>query len=395
VGRSSKPRFAVVTNILAPYRIPFFESLASRCSDFVVILLAESHASRDWATSATGFKTIHLSGLRLNRPGSVDPVHVNWGAWRALRQFDPDIVLGGGYTPAHFASLAFCLTYRKLYVPWGELVLTHETQSHWLWRAARRIMIGRSRAFVASSTATRRAYEFYGASPESILVSLMPVGTRVVAERAAKSRLSGATDAIRARHSAPIFLTASRLVDEKGLPQLLRAFAAVQSELPAATLLIAGDGPQRKEYEQTVRDLALANVEFLGQQSARSLAAYYSAADAFVFPTLHDTFGAVIPEAMAAGTIVVSSIHAAAAQDFIEHGESGFLADPYNTTQFASRMMTATNLDANQRQAMLTRASTHVAHDDFEASAEAIVGYLSRALRGDVFAPHVRGQEST
>jgi glycosyltransferase involved in cell wall biosynthesis len=389
----SKPRLAVVTNILAPYRVPFFEALASRSSDFLVVLLAEKHASRDWAADETRFKSIQLNGLQVKMPASVDPLHVNWGAWRALRQFDPDIVLGGGYSPAHFESLAYCIAHSKLYVPWGELVMTHQTQSRWLWRAARHIMIGRSRAFVASSSATQRAYEFYGAPRERILVSLMPVGTRVMAQHAADCRESGETQALRAGRTKPVFLTASRLVDEKGIPQLLRAFALVQAEMPSATLLVAGDGPQRSQYERMARDLGLKGIEFLGHRPARSLAAYYSAADAFVFPTLHDTFGAVIPEAMAAGTIVVSSIHAAAAHDFVVEGQTGFLADPHDATQLAARMLAAARLSSQQRLSMLTEADKLVAHDDFETSAEAIVRFLSNAVHGNTLAPPLQRHE--
>src|SRR5687767_4900312 len=97
-------RLAVVTNILAPYRIPLFERLAQRCDDFLVILLATRHANRDCVAPPVSFATRTLPGIQIGSRGNVDPVHLNVGAWRALRQFRPDVVMGGGFTPWHVAA---------------------------------------------------------------------------------------------------------------------------------------------------------------------------------------------------------------------------------------------------------------------------------------------------
>jgi glycosyltransferase involved in cell wall biosynthesis len=373
-------RLAVVTNILAPYRVPFFEALSRHCRDFLVILLAERHSSRAWAPHQVPFATRYLPGIAIDRAGSVDPMHVNWGAWSALRQFSPDAVLGGGYTLAHLQAFAYCKANRRLYVPWGELVTTHATQQRGLWRAVRRLMIGNSRAFVASSSATRDAFRSYGADPTSVLVSLMPVGTRQIHAAAAEHRRAGTVTAIRSASPHPRFFCASRLVDAKGIPELIRAFAAVQFRIPTASLVIAGEGPQHHEYLRQVRALNLTNVRFVGQLPPAELAAQYAACDVFVFPTLHDTFGAVIPEAIAAGALVVGSIHAAAAPDFIVDWQSGFLADPRDVDSFSGRMLTAATLPPAERAAMVERAQKTMSADDVESSAESIVHFITKSL---------------
>src|SRR5262245_11614357 len=113
-------RLAVLTNIIAPYRIPLFEELAARC-DVEVLTLAQRHSGRDWTPTAARFTTRSLPGLRITRPGTVDPVHLNLGAWSALRKFRPDVVLAGGFTPAHLEALAWCRSSRRAFVCWGEL----------------------------------------------------------------------------------------------------------------------------------------------------------------------------------------------------------------------------------------------------------------------------------
>jgi glycosyltransferase involved in cell wall biosynthesis len=90
----------------------------------------------------------------------------------------------------------------------------------------------------------------------------------------------------------PIFLNVGRIAVEKNI----EAFLAL--DLPG-TKVVVGDGPQREalaaQYPKTV---------FAGGQYGEALAAYFAAADVFVFPSLTDTFGLVILEAMAAGTPV-------------------------------------------------------------------------------------------
>ncbi len=370
-------RIAVITNILAPYRIPFFAALAQRCAALRVLLLAERHSSRDWRPSAVPFETHALAGFTINVRSSVDPVHINAGAFGALRKFGPDVVLSGGYSFAHLEALAYCITHRRDYVAWGEHVSGHSTERSPLRRMIRRRVLRNASACIASSTATRDTFVAYGADSRRTLISLMPVGTQAIRSLAASARDTGRCRQLREQRSTPIFLCASRLVDEKGIPNLLEAFAAVQAALPQATLILAGDGPAREAYAKRVVELALRNVEFVGQQSQAQLAAWYAAADVFAFPTLHDTFGAVLPEALAAGAIVVSSPHAAATADFVTHGLDGFVADPYNCEEFASAMLAAARLDKGNRTAMLTRAAMRVSQDDYARSATEIVEFLA------------------
>lgn len=374
-------RLAVVTNILAPYRIPLFEHLARRCDDFLVLLLADRHVNRDWATAAVPFATQTLPGIRISSAGSVDPIHINVGAWRALRRFQPDAVLGGGFTPAHVAAMLYCQSHDRHYVPWGELTLQHQSEKLAARRWLRRWMIGTNRSFVASSKATRSAFVHYGANPADVLVSPMPVGTATFRDLAARARADGACEKLRAHFGAPLIVSAGRLVDIKGWRNLLRAFQRLVRAHPDATLVIAGDGPQRHEYSRFAEHLQLgAHVRFIGQQPPDKLAALYAAADVFAFPTLADPYGAVLVEAMSCGTIAVASAHAAATPEFVTHGDSGFVADPLDDKAFAVAMGEALGLPAESRARMIQRANERLPADDMQHSAAAIVDFLASRI---------------
>ncbi|WP_434602837.1 glycosyltransferase family 1 protein [Pseudomonas sp. Z4-7] len=121
-----------------------------------------------------------------------------------------------------------------------------------------------------------------------------------------------------------------RLAPEKNLGLLKRSFDMLSSAFPARRirLVIIGDGPQRSALEQLLPEAI-----FCGAQRGEALAAHYASGDVFVFPSLTETFGNVVLEALASGLGVVAYDQAAAAQH-IRHGYNGVLAMPGDEEAF-------------------------------------------------------------
>ena len=373
-------RLAVVTNILAPYRIPLFEEMARRCDGFLVTLLADRHANRTWDAPPVSFATRTLPGFTIGRAGSVDPMHVNVGTWSALRKFRPDVVLSGGFAPAHLSALSYCRTFGSRYISWGELTLAHESETLAPRRWLRHAMVRASDGWIASSSETSDAFVHYGADAGRVLVSLMPVRNAQFRLEAERARQSGECARIRAEYPAPLLFAVGRLVDAKGWRDLLGAMMQVRRKIPQCTLVVAGDGPQRDEYQALAQSLGLTNVRFIGPKSPAELAGWYAAADVFVFPTLRDTFGAVLVEAIACGVPVVASRYAAATRDLITDGESGFCIDPRDHQSFADTLTRALCMTELARTDMIARASSQLPADDGVEAAEQMVSYSRRVV---------------
>ena len=111
----------------------------------------------------------------------------------------------------------------------------------------------------------------------------------------------------------PIFLNVGRVAVEKNI----EAFACL--DLPGSKVVV-GDGPQRAELQEKYPE-----VKFVGAKYGDELAAYFGCADVFVFPSLTDTFGLVILEAMAAG-VPVAGFNAPGPADIIPGSNAGALA---------------------------------------------------------------------
>jgi glycosyltransferase involved in cell wall biosynthesis len=110
----------------------------------------------------------------------------------------------------------------------------------------------------------------------------------------------------------PIFLSVGRLAVEKNLPAFLSL------DLPG-TKLVVGDGPARAALEA-----AHPGTVFLGVRTGEELARIYASCDAFVFPSLTDTFGIVLLEALASG-LPVAAFPVSGPQDVIGREPVGVL----------------------------------------------------------------------
>ena len=131
------------------------------------------------------------------------------------------------------------------------------------------------------------------------------------------------------RSETPVVVFAGRLVKEKGVDILLRAFAEVVTKIPDAKLFIAGDGPERKRLQEFVQSLKLENsVHFTGQISQDEVERRFASAWVQVVPSLwQEPLPHVAAEAMMNGIALVAS-NIGGLPEIINHGVTGYLVPP-------------------------------------------------------------------
>lgn len=139
--------------------------------------------------------------------------------------------------------------------------------------------------------------------------------------------------------SEELLLFAGRLCLEKNVLFLLRAFQRIVQERPTARLVLAGDGPQRRQIEAYAAELGVAaETVFTGHLPRERLIDLYRQATLFVFASKTETQGLVLVEAMMAGLPVVA-VGAMGPLDIVIPGETGMLVDEHED-QFATACLT-------------------------------------------------------
>ncbi len=127
----------------------------------------------------------------------------------------------------------------------------------------------------------------------------------------------------------PTAVFAGRLVGEKGVDTLLRAFSNVAKQIPAAKLILSGEGPQKSNLEKLITELALSSsVSMTGQLSRAEMERRFESAWVQIVPSLwEEPFGLVAAEAMMRGTAVIAT-SVGGLTESVQHGKTGLIVPP-------------------------------------------------------------------
>ena len=150
-----------------------------------------------------------------------------------------------------------------------------------------------------------------------------------------------------------------RIAPEKNLALLEKAFEVIQARQPRARLIMVGSGPAL-EAMRTRQPRAI----FTGPRTGELLAEHYASGDLFLFPSLSETYGNVVAEALASGLPVVA-YRDAAALELITHQVHGWLVEPGDEAAFVSgavRLAESPELRARQRLAARERVASLAWH---------------------------------
>jgi hypothetical protein len=255
-------RVTVVSPEPTPYRSPLFDLVAARPElELTVIYAAHTVAGRTWSVEPQHRSTF-LRGLAL--PGLGRVLHHDYpvtpGIARALRESRPDVVVVSGWST--FASQAAIVWCRRRGVPYLPLVESHDLGPRKGWRRAVKgavvpRVLRRAAGALALGTASRDSLVERGARRERVHIFANTIDVPEWEER--QSGLAQRRPELRAELGAAVddvlLLSVARLGPEKGLDVLVRGVAAARD--PKLLLVIAGEGPQRREIEALAQELGV------------------------------------------------------------------------------------------------------------------------------------------
>lgn len=330
-------RVAILTEIISPYRIPVFNKLATYPNiELKVLFASETEGLRNWrvAKERIQFDYEVLPGKVIAKTYQNGSLFLNPTIAGSIRQGKFDVIIFGGYHhPSYWLALAYSKAAGKRTILWSESNLRdHRIQSS-LRMAFKRFLIGAFDRYLVPGTAQRKYLESFGVHETKIWLAPNAVDVDHFASGSAAQRTR--KDVIKASLgiTGDVILYVGRLIDDKGMADLLPALEDVIRHHPA-TLLVVGTGPDEKRYRAFAAERNLP-VIFAGFQQQEDLPRYYAIADIFAFPTHSDTWGLVLNEAMSCGLPIVASSAAGAVDDLVFHGENGYIHPPGESAAIA------------------------------------------------------------
>lgn len=178
--------------------------------------------------------------------------------------------------------------------------------------------------------------------------------------------------------------TVKALSDKYGIADLIKAFAIVHEQYPQTALLIVGDGPQRKQYEQLAETLGIRHVTtFTGRVPNTDVPNYINKMDIFAVPSTEDSesFGVAAVEAMACGVPVVVS-NVGGLPEVVKKDVTGLIVPKENPEALAAAFQRLLG-DAHLRHQMGKNGIQHVKeHYDWIDNANGMLKLYEKTLNG-------------
>lgn len=336
--------------VLAPYSIPRFKAFQSLRPDYTVKVMALSARERlrEWGIRKQdlGFDYVEAffeeSLENLNSQAQAERV----SEW--LKSEDPAVVVITGYFLAGMRAAARWTRQHKrlsIYIgdsQWGDR--RRNPVKEWIkgWWARRHY----DAAFAAGERAA--AYlQMMGFPREKIWTGYDVVDNQTFATGAALARQDGTALRMRLHLPEKFFLFVGRFAPEKNLPRLVEAYASYRhaAGTDAWGLVLVGGGPQEALLRQQVHGIP--DVVFAGAHQSDELGLYYGLASCLILPSVSETWGLVVNEAMAAGLPVIVSHRCGCVAELVRPGFNGYVIDPLDVDGMARTMavMSSTLVD--------------------------------------------------
>jgi glycosyltransferase involved in cell wall biosynthesis len=320
-------RVVLLTNEVPSYRVSTVAALAARIASLTVMLSFPypSEVLETQKISVQLLRTLRLPVWRRHVKGYIErsSLHLPLSVVAALRSARPDYILASELG----LRTALALRYRRR-AP-GCRVIVHADLSEGteqgrgrLRMALRRMLLRQVDWVVVNGASGERYIRSLGFPPERI--SQVPYATDVE-----RFDASGRERFASGEGSPLRLLYVGRLIELKGIERFIAALCRTLAERPdqEVILTLAGDGDRRVAIESIALPANL-RLRLLGPMPYDELPAVYAEADVFAFPSLGDTWGLVVNEAMASGVPVLGSVHAQAVAELVRDGHNGWQFDP-------------------------------------------------------------------
>lgn len=355
--------------------------VARRGDDITVVRPRQTADRGRQATDESGFREVLVPGLPLPR---YEGLMIGWPVlWRLLRLWSrerPDVVHVATEGPLGWAALGATA---RLGIPTSSSFHTnfHQYGEHYGYGAFLHVAFAYLRSFHNETAVTMvptrqmrdqlRAEGFW----DPVVVSRGVDTALFTPER----RSPALRRAWGAEEADPVFLYVGRVAREKNIALAVESFLAARERHPRARLVIVGDGPEREDLQRRYPEF-----HFAGMQRGEDLAAHYASGDIFLFPSVTETFGNVVTEALGSGLVVVTYDYAAG-REHIRQGENGVLARFDDPAAFR-----AATLDVAARPADWPAMRAAARATAMRVTWDAIIDRFQHTL-ADVAATHRRG----
>lgn len=320
-------KVVIITNIPSPYRVDLFHYMQTHIKEyeFHIIYTSKNEDNRSWnipEEKLLNSRVLDAKILKIKNKLDTRYIHLPANIGKELSKIMPDVVVAMEYNPAALQALLWAKSHSKKFVHWTDGTLHSERNIGTVQKITRKIITSNADSCIASSTKAKEKLLAWGVPEEKIFISLLTVDISKF-QKVERAPVPGR------------ILYVGSMIPRKGLDLLVDALSYVNCDFE---LRIVGNGTEEeiKQLKAAAEQKGILDkLTFCGFLQGENLTDEYRRAQVFVLPTREDCFGLVLLEAMCAGVPIVASKYADGAYDTVVEGVNGYIADPFNSVEFA------------------------------------------------------------
>jgi len=373
-----KYRVVLISDIIAPYRLPLFEKLSqSPLIDLQVYFLSESAKDRRWKRGLSckfNYKVLPKIEIGFQVRDLFTYLVNPTFPFRLIRE-DYDVVISDGWF--NFAcQAAFFISKMsgKPYVLWSRSTVFEPSLLRWTSLPLVKLIVRHSDACIAPGKRAKEYLIYLGADEKKIFMARNTVDIdhfRRVSQLTRKDRCEiKQSQGIRTRK---LILYVGQLIEKKGVKYLVEAYSQLRKEYDDVGLLILGYGYKKQELKKLCQSQNVPDVYFVDHVEIDEMPKFYGIADLFVLPSRQDIWGLVLNEAMACGLPVITTKKVGASVDLVREGINGWIVAEENPAELYEAIKKIV-VNSSLRQKMGQESSRIIQRFDIDS---AVNGFLS------------------
>lgn len=343
-------KIAILTNIIAPYRLPLFNGIADKCK-LDILICKETEKNREWEIDKKQkFKTVKLRGFELtlkNSLGDYRFIYLKFSILFYLIFKRPAyLFIGDASFTSYFAAL-LCNILRIKYIWWNE-ILPFTPISKGVVEKMRRYSITRASHHFVSGTLAKEFIQNYGIEDKKI--SIIPDAVDNQKYFSYYQKYKDQKESIRKKYNISekdfVFLYVGQFIERKNIDTIMKSFQMLHKTDKNVKLFLVGGGIEKEKIEKFVLQNHLNDFviieDFLKEEE---LSKIYTISNALLILSESEPWGMVVNEAMCFGLPVIASRKVGAGADLIDD-KSGVVVEKYKDKEIVSQAL----LDVKMKQ---------------------------------------------
>ncbi|WP_304218116.1 glycosyltransferase family 4 protein [Phocaeicola plebeius] len=256
-------------------------------------------------------------------------IPLTFGLLRAIYKIKPDVLITEGYFQWTPLVLLYSIIFRvPIYMGYERTLHTERNTGKFkTWQ--RKLFNKYFTGFLVNGQETKKYLESLGVIPSKIHIGGMSADAKWLKFKVTETN---PTDKINWKkyyikdENGLLYLFSGRISEPKGVHFLLHAWEKHIKQHPKDALLLIGYGNKYEEFKEKYRNEK--SVHLIGQVNYSEIYKFYAISDVFILPTLQDNWSLVVPEAMACGLPIATSIYNGCYPELVHKDENGITFDP-------------------------------------------------------------------